>query len=61
MKMSKIAKMRYHLRQDVKRFGRAKARARAQHFISSMDKYSSDHEYVQDYRQACRDVLGGEW
>jgi len=60
-KQRRIATLRFTLRQDVKRLGRAKTRLRALHYLHSLGLNPINKEYAEDYRAACRDVLGGEW
>lgn len=59
--MTQLAALRYSLRQQVKRTGRVKTRARALYFLSALERNPLNEGYVRNYRQACRDVLGGEW
>lgn len=59
--MNQLAILRHSLRQQVKRDGRAKVRSRCLYFLSALERNPLNETYVKNYRQACRDVLGGEW
>ena len=61
MRSDRISMMRFNLRQDVKMHGRAKTRARALFYLAQLDSNPQQALYAADYRQACRDVLGGEF
>ena len=58
----RVSGLRYAIRHSVKKYGRAKTRARCKHHLNCyVCDSAAAAAYVADYKQACRDVLGGEW
>jgi hypothetical protein len=61
MKMSRSAKMTMSIRQEVKKFGRKKTRARCKFFLHSLKIDPVNDSFAKDYRKACELVMGGVW
>jgi len=52
-----LASMRWHLRDEMRKFGRKKARLRARFFIHSLKQKPENKEYCEKLNQACIEVL----
>lgn len=60
---NRVSSLRHSIRASVRRYGRTKTRARCKFYLQSLmvSTSASDDKYIEDYKKACRDVLGGEW
>lgn len=59
---NRVSSLRHSIRASVRRYGKAKTRARCKfHLQGYVSTSAAADAYIEDYKQACRDVLGGEW
>lgn len=62
MTSDRVSALRWSIRTSVKRYGKAKTRARCKWFLQGyVITSAADNDFLIDYKQACKDVLGGEW
>lgn len=52
-----LAAMRWHLRDEMRKFGRKKARLRARFFINSLKQKPENKKYCEKLNKACIEVL----